>query len=104
MTPQPITRALEVFPASVSHLMPKYEEIPEEFRNRNSQNKWLQFQRSWFFNGLNTTGLVSKKDIDLVTAIRHLSAIQRSYEPKHEHKEASVAYLASLWFEESSTW
>lgn len=30
---------------------------------------------------------------------RHISACLGSYEPKHEHKIAGVAYLLSLWFE-----
>jgi hypothetical protein len=36
--------------------------------------------------------------VDGELAIRHLQVIQASFEPKHEHKEAAVAYLASLWF------
>lgn len=90
--------------AAVLASMPKYDDIPEEFRNRNSQNKWLRFQRDWFFKGLKIDGLVAKKDVNFDAAIRYLMTIQSSYAPKHEHKEACVAYLASLWFEESSTW
>jgi hypothetical protein len=41
-----------------------------------------------------------KEGVDGNLAFRHLSAIQRSFTPKHEHKEAAVAYLASLWFED----
>lgn len=78
--------------------------IPEEFKDRNTNNKWLEFQRTWFFKGIKSSGLVPKPGIDMNEALRHLQAIQSSYEPKHEHKEACVAYLASLWFEESSTW
>jgi hypothetical protein len=29
----------------------------------------------------------------------HLKAIMGSFQPKHEHKTAGVAYLMSLWFE-----
>jgi len=36
--------------------------------------------------------------VDGGLAIRHLQVIQASFEPKHEHKEAAVAYLASPWF------
>ncbi|TXH09053.1 MAG: hypothetical protein E6R04_09235 [Spirochaetes bacterium] len=104
LKPQPVTDVTLAFPASVMMLMPKYEDIPEEFRDRNSSSKWIQFQRDWFFKGLKVSGLIPKKGIDLDTALRQLQAIQGSYEPKHEHKEACVAYLASLWFEESSTW
>lgn len=29
---------------------------------------------------------------------------ESSFEPKHEHKEAGVAYLASRWLDDKSTW
>lgn len=104
LKPQPVTDVTLAFPASGMMLMPEYPAIPEEFKDRNTNNKWLEFQRTWFFRGIKSSGLVPKPGIDMNEALRHLQAIQSSYEPKHEHKEACVAYLASLWFEESSTW
>lgn len=104
LKPQPVTDVTLAFPASVTVLMVKYEDIPEEFRDRNSNNKWIQFQKDWFYKGIKASGIKAKKDIDLDMALRQLQAIQSSFEPKHEHKEACVAYFASLWFEESSTW
>jgi len=90
---------------SIYDLMPSRESIPKEFRNWNNSTKWNKFQQDWFFKGLeNTDGLIPKNGIDIKQALFHLNAIQRSFEPKHEEKEASVAYLASLWFEEKSTW
>ena len=63
------------------------------------KEKWLAFQSRWFFRGLpETTSLDLKDGIDGKLAIRHLGAIQGSFAPKHEHKMAAVAYLASLWF------
>lgn len=60
---------------------------------------WIEFQRQWFYEGLPADTTMDLKDgIDGNAAFRHLSAIQGSFEPKHEHKEAAVAYLASLWF------
>ena len=89
-----------VFPAKVSHLMPTYKDIPEEFRNMNNHQGFLKFADKWFFHGLKPEEFPAvKKGIDRHIAIRHLAAIQRSIEPKHEHKRAAVAYLASLWFE-----
>lgn len=96
-----------VFPAGiVGTFLPVWDEVPAEFKDDTTQSrKWRQFQRDWFFSGLESAdGLVAKPGIDKQTALRHLNACQRSYQPKHEHKEAGVAYLASLWFEESSTW
>ena len=86
------------FPAHVADLMPQHHEIPDQFHD--SRNTWVQFQRKWFFSGLPAdTAFTLREGIDGPTAVRHLQAIQRSFEPKHEHKEAAVAYLASLWFE-----
>ena len=103
--PQVVDRVTAVFPADIiGKLLPKWDEIPEEFKHQ-SGNKWVQFQTDWFFSGLkNSDGLVPKPGIDKVLAMAHLSACQRSYQPKHEHKIAGVAYLASLWFEDTSTW
>ena len=41
-----------------------------------------------------------RKISDTNKAIRHLKAILVSYDPKHEHKEAGVAFLLSEWFED----
>lgn len=98
--PQVISDVDYAFPASVSHLMPAYEMLP-----RNISPKWRAFQSDWFFKGiLSPGGMVPKSGIDKRAALRHLGAIQGSFEPKHEHKCAAVAYLASLWFDDSSTW
>lgn len=84
------------FHASVSHLMPKYEDIPQEFKR--GPNKYIVFQREWFYTGLKVMPK-AKEGIDIDMAMRHLATIQGSFEPKHEHKEAAVAFLASLWLE-----
>lgn len=100
--PQAIDAATRIFPANVSHLMPAYQDIPDEFKHGNA--KWNRFQSEWFYGGINAAGLKAKDGIDKAVALRHLGAIQGSFEPKHEHKQAAVAYLASLWFDPSSTW
>lgn len=91
--------ALDIaFPGSVEHLMPAYDEIPKEFKDSN--NPWCEFQRDWFFKGLKQEQIPEPKEgITGHIALRHLQAIQHSFQPKHEHKEAAVAYLASLWFQ-----
>lgn len=78
--------------------MPKYADIPREFKSRG--NKWSDFQAAWFFSGISNLKLTPKEGIDGKVAMRHLAAIQGSWEPKHEHKSAAVAYLASLWFDD----
>jgi len=94
------------FPAHGVSRMPDYEDIPEEFRNRNWRRggdgaaKWLDFQSEWFAKGFAFARLTPRDDVSPFVASNHLKAIQGSFEPKHEHKVAGVAYLASLWFDD----
>lgn len=94
------------FPANVvKDLMPAYADIPAQFRPGSGGNTmWNRFQSDWFYGGIQVSRMIPKPGIDKNVALRHLKAINGSYEPKHEHKEAAVAYLASLWFTEESVW
>jgi hypothetical protein len=100
--PQDIDRITMAFPASVRHLMPAYEEIPDEFRNLNSRSKWARMFSDWFYAGLKDIKTTPKPGIDSEKALRHVGTIMGSFEPKHEHKEAACAYLLSLWFDDVS--
>lgn len=97
--PQPVENLELAFPAHVLHLMPAFDDIPDDFRhNRGEARQWVQFQRDWFYKGLPAgSTFVAVDGIDAAVAARHLKTIQGSFEPSHEHKEAAVAYLASLW-------
>jgi hypothetical protein len=98
--PQPVSDVLLAFPGRVSHLMPPREECEAalgEMADRGA--RWRRFQFEWFFRGLPSGFSVDlAPGVDGDIAFRHLHAIQGSFEPKHEHKEAAVAYLASRWF------
>jgi len=72
------------------------EDIPRDFPGK---RHWVDVQQRWFFAGLDARELRAKPGIDKRKALTHLSACQQSFEPRHEHKEAGVAYLMSLWFE-----
>ena len=96
--PQEVDGLALAFGGNIADLMPAYTTVPDEFKSRG--NKWVQFQQDWFFYGLADVKWKPKKGIDKDRALRHLKAIQASWEPKHEHKEAAVAYLASLWFDD----
>lgn len=85
----------------IMQLLPKWEEIPEDFRNeRGEAKKWVKILGDWFFAGIKLTNVVMKNDIEKKFAIRHIGCVMHSWEPKHEHKIAGCAYLLSLWFEE----
>ena len=83
------------FGGKAMQILPPYDAIPDEFKRAN--NPRVKWSGDWFFKGL-ARYPVANDGIDLSLAMRNLSAVQRSFAPKHEHKEAGVAYLASLWF------
>ena len=89
-----------VFPASViGKYLPHETDIPKEFWNH--RGIWSDLMNMWFFKGLDEDFKpLMKEGIDEKKAIIHLSTCMRSFEPKHEHKEAGVSYLMSLWFDE----
>lgn len=77
--------------------LPPMSAIPDEFK-RHGGNPWVELASRWFFSGLKQAPRF-KEGIDGKAAMRALSACLRSFEPKHEHKTAGVAYLLSLWCE-----
>jgi hypothetical protein len=98
--PTEVSDAQMAFPAQVMDLMPSREECKMALKALPDQGKrWVDLQQRWFYSGLpKMTEFHVAEGVDSELAIRHLQVIQASYEPKHEHKEAAVAYLASLWF------
>lgn len=102
--PTDIDQVTMVFPGSVRHLMPSYDAIRDEY---DRGNKWSnRLFSDWFYSGITSVdGLVPKEGIDKTRALRHIRAVMSSFEPKHEHKEAAVAYLFDKWFDgEQSKW
>lgn len=98
--PQPVDDIEMAFGGEVNKLLPPYEAIPEQFK-RFQGTKWNRLFSAWFFRGLESYCLLPKEGIDESAALRHIRAVMASWEPKHEHKEAGVAYLFSLWFEDA---
>lgn len=93
--PIEVTKLDIAFGGKVDEILPPMSEIPDEFKHADSP--WGKWQGEWFFQGLKQ--LPTPKDgIDLNLAMENLSCVQGSFQPKHEHKKAGVAYLASLWF------
>lgn len=79
--------------------IPAYEDISDEFKsNHNVYNKFIS---KWFFNGLeeeDLNKLKPKENIDLDQGLAHIASVMRSFNIKHEHKEAGCAFLLSNWF------
>lgn len=98
LCPSDVSQAAMAFGGDMDRVLPKWDEIPKDFQ-RHHGTKWNKIQSRWFFMGLpEGTDFKPKAGIDANRALRHLATIQRSFEPKHEHKEAAVAWLMSLWF------
>jgi hypothetical protein len=103
--PVAVSDALTVFPAGVRHLMPAWDKIPDEFKDRHSQGEWNKVVSAWFFRGLPEDVEFDLKDgIDGDAMMRHLGAVMGSFQPKHEHKEAAVAFLLSQWCNSIKNW
>ena len=87
------------FPARVLDHMPPMAEIPDDIVK--GSHKACKVAWRWFFGDLFTkeplATIVGKKGITGEKIFYHLDTVTRSYEPKHEHKEAAVAYMISLW-------
>lgn len=102
MQPKPVSDVLMAFPATVvkEYMIPR-ENIPRDYPDKKF---FTDLQSRWFHSGLERRELPKPKDgIDPVLALRHLQAIQGSFEPKHEHKQECVAYFLSLWFQGPET-
>lgn len=101
--PKEIDGVNAAFPTSVDGFLPKYSEVPDEFKTHHG-NQWVDLANRWFFSGLpKGTVFNPKAGIDTTKALRHIKYCLGSWEPKHEHKSAGVAYLLSLWFESVET-
>lgn len=101
--PKDISDLDVAFPANIcGKYLPPYSIVPEEFKR--GKTYWNDRMNEWFFKGLNPEMILIPKDgIDKQKALRQLKACLGSFEPKHEHKEAGVAYLMSLFFVKPSS-
>ena len=92
-----LDNAFGCYGTALKKLLPP-EPVPEEFYHRH--NPWAKIVAMWFFEGLSKgTVFIAKEGIRGEDVFRHVGAILRSWEPKHEDKEATCAYLLSLWLE-----
>lgn len=114
--PEGLTRLDTVF-GNVEH-MPKYDDLPEEFKRFPGHTPWNQAVSTWFFKGAKfcefagkgedrqPTGIEiggvkfkPKEGVNGTQALAAIVSVLKSFEPKHEHKEAACAYMLSQWFD-----
>lgn len=95
-TPRPVSDVVLAFPASVIDCyIPTWEELPMPFQEFTSGYEELASYAC--FHPVELRPEVLIEGIDADSATRQLSAVARSFEPKHEHKQAAIAFLLSLW-------
>lgn len=92
-----ISDAMLAFPADVRDMMPAMKDIPEKYHHGNTPAN--HFAAKWFFTGLKNPKFYPKEGVDPQKAFNHIRCVLGSYQPKHEHKEAAVAFLLDEWFE-----
>lgn len=94
MEPKDVSDLNLAFPSDIiaRGLLPKWEDIPEEFCN---ENRWTALASDLFFGRAKLPEF--KDGISRVQAGKHIIACLRSFEPKHEHKIAGVGWLLSQW-------
>lgn len=94
--PKVVDQVTYAFPADVvGSYLPALSEIPDEFKQED--NEYYKLAQHAFLNNVSIKAEALKEDVDENTANRHLSAVLRSFEPKHEHKLSGVAYLLQNW-------
>ncbi len=100
---------LDVVFGNVGHL-PAYDDLPDDFK-RNRSNPYCAAIRHWFFNGaggspekleVNGKTFTPKPGVEGFKAIAAINAAMKSFEPKHEHKEAGCAFMLAEWFDAES--
>lgn len=89
--------------------MPKWHDLPEEFRRGCFSHPWCKVAEEWFFSGgkgdgagnivIGKTTLLPKEGVDKNKALAAVKAVLASWEPKHEHKIAGVGFMLSEWFD-----
>jgi len=96
--PTPVNDVDLAFGGRMRDLLPAYDSLPEEYRRE--RDKFSPHVNRWFGLGIKVSEFKAKEGIDANAAWRHLREIMGSWDPKHEHKIAGVAWLMSQWFEE----
>ena len=97
--PMPVNMIDVAFGGHAMEILPPWEQIPDEFKH--GYTKWNKIASRWYFRGLpKGTEFKCKPGIDKTPALANIQCALSSFEPKHEHKEAGVAYLMSLWFDD----
>lgn len=93
----------KAFPAHALDWMPEHDDIPERWREADESDWQVRLWRNLMFRGLTDIQLAPRDkswgQVEVDRAWTHLQAILGSFAPKHQHKEAALAFLTDRWFE-----
>ena len=85
---------MDLMGTNVMEFIPKMPDIPSYPKRKEYEN----LVENWFFNGLESFDGNPKKGVQTNQALLHISCVLRSFQPSHEHKIASAAFLLNEWF------
>ena len=86
---------------STTRLLPAWEDIPEDFKKLYKGNIYVELTDAIFCGGERPKGNVKfnegfdETQEGFYSLQRCVTAHMRSFEPKHEHKIAGIAYMIS---------
>ena len=101
-TPRPVSDVDFAFPATViGRYIPDWGQLPKPFQQFTSGYEKLAYHACFHSVELRPEALIERIEADM--ASRQLSAVARSFEPRHEHKQAALAFLLSLWLREAQS-
>jgi len=78
--------------------LPKWEDIPDEFKA--GKTTWNKFFSHIFYRGGKGVAMDFNEGVDPKKFYRWFGAHACSWDPKHEHKEAGIAFRISRWLKD----
>jgi hypothetical protein len=80
-------------------LLPPMKALPKCYHGWPNKRPSIKFVERWFYSGVEDPKFHPRKGVDTKKALRHIKACLGSFELKHEHKTAGVAFLVDQFFE-----
>jgi hypothetical protein len=101
--PQEVTDLDMAFCVRAGALMPPRGDLPKCYYAFPGGRDSVRFASMWFFKGFQKADFTPREGVDTRLALRHIKACIGSFELKHEHKMAGVAFLLDQFFEKVVT-
>ena len=98
--PKKVDDVSMAFPANALEYMPPMDKMPPPFRDDHDSHPAMVLVRRLNFGPPIPANVEfhAVEGISAEMAFRQIRMIGGSFAPKHEHKEAAMAYFISIWF------